>query len=67
MITKINSSLLSHSAVRNETKPTTSSSSQESASINKQSKAQRIAAQIAEGSYKLDMHKTAKAVADALI
>lgn len=69
MISKLNASLLTHSAFKSEARPASSGSGalkNESANETKQSRMERISSQIADGTYRLDMSKTARAVLDSL-
>ncbi|BCX79752.1 flagellar biosynthesis anti-sigma factor FlgM [Campylobacter sp. 19-13652] len=68
MIGKLNASVLSHSALKSESKPASSSGALKSENANetKQSRIERISSEIANGTYKLDMSKTARAVLDSL-
>lgn len=69
MISKISSQLVAGAAPKSENvKPRSASGGEVNSTKNeRQSRVERIAAQIADGSYKLDMSKTAKAVLDSLI
>lgn len=67
MIGKINSQMHSHQTSKNESKNVTKSSNDTKGVENKTpSRVERIAAQIADGTYKIDMSKTAKAVLETL-
>lgn len=67
MIAKLNSSVPTHSALKSEQKPTNTTTALKNESVNqKQSRIERISSEIANGTYKLDMSKTAKAILDSL-
>lgn len=70
MISQINTQVLAHQAPKGEAKIAAkareNSQSSDGVSETKQSRVERIASEIANGTYKLDMSKTAKAVLDSL-